>query len=65
MTYHSHPSARILGQGETFNIGKYLEETSPYFWALLGIALCVGFSVMGAGLSVDPDGRERPHVALR
>ncbi|KAH8089627.1 putative hydrogen-transporting ATPase [Filobasidium floriforme] len=42
----------FTGQGETFNIGRYLEETSPYFWALLGIALCVGFSVMGAGLGI-------------
>lgn len=40
----------FTGQGEAFNIGKYLQETSPYFWALTGISLCVGFSVLGAGM---------------
>jgi hypothetical protein len=38
-----------IGQGESFNPGKYLEETSPYLWALLGISLCLGMSVVGAG----------------
>lgn len=37
------------GQGSRFDFGKFLHETSPYAWALVGIALCVGFSVIGAG----------------
>ncbi|EJT46502.1 hypothetical protein A1Q2_01127 [Trichosporon asahii var. asahii CBS 8904] len=39
----------LTGQGSRFDFGKFLHETSPYAWALVGIALCVGFSVIGAG----------------
>jgi V-type H+-transporting ATPase proteolipid subunit len=37
------------GSGESFNVGAFLEETSPYAWALTGIGLCVGLSALGAG----------------
>jgi V-type H+-transporting ATPase proteolipid subunit len=32
-----------------FNVGDFLEQSSPYGWALTGIALNIGLSVMGAG----------------
>ena len=40
------------GQGEAFNPGRFLEESSPYAWALLGTGLCIGLSVFGAGWCV-------------
>ena len=39
----------LPGSGEAFNVGQFLEESSPYLWASTGIGLCIGFSVLGAG----------------
>jgi len=44
-----HATLTEPDSGEAFDVGRFLEETSPFIWGSLGIGLCIGLSVLGAG----------------
>lgn len=54
----------FTGSGTQFNPGAFLEQTSPYVFALTGMGLNIGLSVAGAGWSVPHSPCRLPHGVL-
>ncbi|CAD6221249.1 GSCOCG00005111001-RA-CDS [Cotesia congregata] len=46
----------LTGKGERISIAWFLEHTSPYLWAGLGICLSVSLSIIGATLGIFTTG---------
>ncbi|RCI08463.1 hypothetical protein L249_8981 [Ophiocordyceps polyrhachis-furcata BCC 54312] len=55
----------FTGSGEAFNVGAFLESVSPYAWADLGIALCIGLGIFITGSSILGAGVKAPRIRTK
>lgn len=55
----------LTGQGGYFDVGAFLLQVSPYAWGVMGVAACMGLSVLGAAWGIWITGATIMGAAVR
>ncbi|KAJ3252740.1 H(+)-transporting V0 sector ATPase subunit c'' [Boothiomyces macroporosus] len=55
----------FTGNGEMFNVGKFLTDTTPYMWAMLGSSLAVGLGIYITGSSLIGAAVRAPRIRTK